>query len=263
MATVFLFGAIVVRPSSSVVVSRRPSLSCARACVCVCTSFVFTSVARAIAARHRRDSFVAPAQWGAHVTFWISSVFIFVRRPARRGFLRKSTPLSVRNRGSIFNRIPAGHGTGVPDTRFFFRWTVWPSFKKKIKHRTWVPIATRYRNGGVIINRKRSTTRRARVCEESITVVYVPDRLSFVYCPWNDCDDGWKSARAPTGNGKKSLFVGFVRRSVRRRPTSSPLLQEFVRQVHGARDDQVAELCRSRLDRQRTVQHCRIAAAGN
>lgn len=63
-------------------------------------------------------------------------------------------------------------------------------------------------------------------------------------------------------NGKeRSLPVRFVRRTVRRRP----LLQEFVRQVHGAGDDQVAELRPGPDRRSRTpppVQHDRIASAG-
>lgn len=124
----FSFGAIVVRPSSSVVVSRRPSLPCARVCVyvvcfhvrgpCDCGETLLRQFCRARAVGGPRDVL-------NFFRFYFCS-----RRPARRGFLRKSTPLSVRNRGSIFNRIPAGHGTGVPDTQFFFRWTVWPSFKK-------------------------------------------------------------------------------------------------------------------------------------
>jgi len=71
-------------------------------------------VARAtIAARHRRDSFGrARAVGGPRDVLNFFRFYFCSCRPARRGFLRKSTPLSVRNGGSIFNRIPAGHGTG-------------------------------------------------------------------------------------------------------------------------------------------------------
>lgn len=89
---------------------------------------------------------------------------------------------------------------------------------------------------------------------------------AFVYYPWNDDDVcSPETKHAATGNGKKPLFVRFVWRSVRRRPPSSStaILQKLVRQVYGARDDQVSELCRHGLDRHRPIQHRRFAAAGN
>jgi len=113
VATVFVFGAIVVRPSSSVVVSRRPSLPCApRVCVCVY-----------VVCFHVRGPCETPSRPRSGGPTWrfefLPFLFLFAARPAAdfRGSLRRAVRPKLRR--SIFNRIPAGHGTGVPDTRFF------------------------------------------------------------------------------------------------------------------------------------------------